>query len=303
MTDDVPDLDGSEASALEDSVTDFAADLRALRLNADSPTLSRLQNETGVSKSVLSSALGGKQLPSARTVNRLVKALGADTAPWVQRRDALATTGVASLSADSIERLRLSPSTQHLVTPSVEPSSRRSSSLRPALALSLAFLLGIVVASAISWGVTAAAVTQARDDGAAAARRALMQEPISSHAQINVSNGVDPALSPCVNDAKVATASNRTNNTKLEIIWSNKCYAGWARITRYDEKFSGNSMTVSIYPETAAQGPDRQSATEPNVQSAYTTLVVRPTPETRLCAVGSITLAGESIDLGEPLCT
>ena len=68
-------------------------------------------------------------------------------------------------------------------------------------------------------------------------------------------------------------------------------------------KFSGNSMTVSIYPETAAQGPDRQTATEPNVQSAYTTLVVRPTPQTRLCAVGAITLNGKSIDLGEPLCT
>jgi hypothetical protein len=62
-------------------------------------------------------------------------------------------------------------------------------------------------------------------------------------------------------------------------------------------------MTVAIYPETAAQGPDRQSATEPNVQSAYTTLVVRPTPQTRLCAVGVITLQGKSIDLGEPLCT
>jgi len=170
------------------------------------------------------------------------------------------------------------------------------------LLMAAAFAIGILVASGVSWFVSTAAVSQARADGAAAARHELTDSSVTPRAQINVHNGVDPAMTPCVNDAEVATSSSRAHNTLIEIIWSNKCYAGWARITRYDEKFSGNSMTVAIYPETSAQGPDRQTATEPNVQSAYTTLVVRPTPQTRLCAVGVITLDGESIDLGAPLC-
>jgi hypothetical protein len=166
-----------------------------------------------------------------------------------------------------------------------------------------AFVLGLVVSGGVSWALVSNIVEQAKVTAAQAVRDELANASVNPRAQINVHNGVDPAMTECVNDAEVATSSPRTHNTLLEIIWSNKCYAGWARVTRYDEEISGNSMTVAIYPETAAQGPDRQSATEPNVQSAYTTLVVRPTPQTRLCTVGAITLDGESIDLGEPLCT
>jgi len=312
-----------------DSIGRFAADLRALRLDAESPTLARLQNDAGISKSVLSEAFAGRQLPSARTVDRLVRALAGDAAAWVQRRDELARAGAASASAagsgsagsagagsggagsaggagDGADAASLVLSGEDAVaasTPSfVAPvgTMRRRTAF---LLVAAAFVAGILVAGGVSLGVSATAVSQARADGAAAARHELTDSPVSPRAQINVHNGVDPAMTPCVNDAEVATSASRAHNTLIEIIWSNKCYAGWARITRYDEKFSGNSMTVAIYPETAAQGPDRQSATEPNVESAYTTLVVRPTPQTRLCAVGVITLAGESIDLGDPLCT
>jgi len=165
-----------------------------------------------------------------------------------------------------------------------------------------AFACGLIVSGGISWAVTSTVVEQAKFTAAQAVRDELANASTNPRAQINVHNGVDPAMTECVNDAEVATSSPRTNDTLLEIIWSNKCYAGWARVTRYDEQISGNSVTVAIYPETAAQGPDRQAATEPNVQGAYTTLVVRPTPQTRLCTVGAITVDGTSIDLGEPLC-
>lgn len=274
-----------------DSIAGFASDLRALRLAADSPTLLSLQHTTGVSKTALSEAFAGKRLPSARTVDRVVRACGEDPAPWVARRDVLAgrAPGAGGSAADA-----------SVATGAGAP---RGSRKRTVLLVAAAFVAGLVIAGGVNLLITAKLVDSARAEAAEQTRQEILASPASEHAQINVHNGVDPALTPCVNDAKVATAQPRTDNTLLEIIWSNKCYAGWARITRYDEKVSGNSMTVSIYPETAATGPDRQTATEPNVQSAYTTLVVRPTPQTRLCAVGAITLEGESIDLGEPLCT
>ena len=287
----------STASGPEDSASALAADLRTLRLRAESPTLAKLQHDSGVSRSVLSSAFAGRQLPSARTIDRTVRALGEDSAPWIARRDAIAErTGESGAAVDD----------EALDHTDTESSERRISKRRAALLAGVAFVAGFAVAIGASWIVGASIVQQVRAAATEAAEQAAAEaigDAGNEHAQITVHNGVDPALSPCVNDAEVATSEMRTNNTKLEIIWSNKCYAGWARITRYDEKVSGNSMTVSIYPETAAQGPDRQVAEEPNVQSAYTTLVVRPTPETRLCAVGVITIEGESIDLGDPLCT
>ncbi|WP_395245232.1 helix-turn-helix domain-containing protein [Agromyces sp. MMS24-K17] len=310
-----------------DSTTRFAADLRALRLAADSPTLARLQHDTGISKTVLSSAFNGRQLPSARTVDRIVRACGGDAALWIQRRDALAGLGAAGeASASAAAGSDGSATADASATP--EPAAGGAdgpgtavgdddaarpvaSAVAPrktlgrgtaALLMAAAFVLGVVAAGGVSYAVTTAALDDVRAEAAEQARKELTESPVNERAQINVHNGVDPAMSPCVNDAEVATSSPRTNNTKLEIIWSNKCYAGWGRVTRYDEQISGNSVMVAIYPETAAQGPDRQEAIEPNVQGAYTTLVVRPTPETRLCAVGAITLDGESIDLGEPLC-
>ncbi|BDV31466.1 helix-turn-helix domain-containing protein [Microbacterium terricola] len=72
-----------------DSVAQFAADLRRLRLDGGNPTLARLQSETGISRTVLSDAFSGKQVPSARTVDGIVRACGQDAAPWLDRRDAL----------------------------------------------------------------------------------------------------------------------------------------------------------------------------------------------------------------------
>ncbi|HWK76539.1 MULTISPECIES: DUF2690 domain-containing protein [unclassified Microbacterium] len=273
-----------------DSIAEFAASLRALRLEANSPTLSRLHHDTDISRSVLSDAFGGKRLPSARTVDRIVRSLDNDSTEWVRRRDLLATSLLEGESADT----------------STEPPESLTATGWPRrtalMVAAAAFACGLIVSGGISWAVTSTVVEQAKFTAAQAVRDELANASTNPRAQINVHNGVDPAMTECVNDAEVATSSPRTNDTLLEIIWSNKCYAGWARVTRYDEQISGNSVTVAIYPETAAQGPDRQAATEPNVQGAYTTLVVRPTPQTRLCTVGAITVDGTSIDLGEPLC-
>lgn len=119
---------------------------------------------------------------------------------------------------------------------------------------------------------------------------------------IDVNTGEDPATTPCVDDAAVATGDTRADNSLLEVVWSDKCQAGWGRVTRYDGLGKGNTVSIAIYPEPAPYGSDRQEATEHDVQSAYTTLVVRPSPDTLLCAEGSFTVDGKRIDLGDPLC-
>ncbi|WP_374977066.1 DUF2690 domain-containing protein [Microbacterium trichothecenolyticum] len=247
----------------DDSVEQFAADLRRLRLQADNPTLARLQAETGISRTVLSEAFGGAKLPSARTVDGIVGACGEDPGPWLDRREAL-----------------LRPT----ATPDETPTSGRTGiSVRGAVLLATGTFVAGVAASAIT---TTLILGNVPADGP----------------RIAVSTGDDPAATACVDDAAVATGDTRADNSLLEIVWSDNCQAGWGRITRYDGLGQGNTVTIAIYPETAPDGPDRQEATEHDVQGAYTTLVVRPSPDTLLCAEGSFTVDGTRIDLGDPLC-
>lgn len=79
-----------------DSVSAFAEDLRTLRHDAGNPTLSRIEREAHVSKSIVSEALAGKRLPSERTVRSVVGLLGGDVPSWVARRNALAAVPVAT---------------------------------------------------------------------------------------------------------------------------------------------------------------------------------------------------------------
>lgn len=272
---DVPPLPSDEES-VRDSVQKFAADLRHLRLDADSPTLARLQSETGISKSVLSEAFAGRQVPSARTVDGLVRALEGDSRAWLTRRDALLSPP-APLVSDVPVVADAAPS--RLVT-------RRATSWIAAAA----FLLGIIVSAA----VTLALVPVVYPPEAAG--------PDGPSARITVETGANPALTECVDDARVATSDTRTDNSLLEIVWSDACQAGWGRVTRYDGLANGNAVTIAIYPQTSPTGPDRQEATEHDVQGAYTMLVVRPSPDTLLCAEGSFTIDGKRIDLGDPIC-
>lgn len=254
----------------EDSIQLFAADLRRLRLDSDNPTLARLHTETGISRSVLSEALAGRQLPSARTVSGIVRACGADAEGWLDRRDLLAGRGNPPADSDS---------------PSAKVVDGRLSRRAAGMLAIGAFVIGVATSAVTTAFVVSNLV--ADSDGSP---------------QIAVTTGEDPATTSCVDDAAVATGDTRADNSLLEIVWSDKCQAGWGRVTRYDGLGDGNTVTIAIYPEPAPDGPQRQEATEHDVQSAYTTLVVRPSPDTLLCAEGSFTVDGKRIDLGDPLC-
>lgn len=126
--------------------------------------------------------------------------------------------------------------------------------------------------------------------------------PPEGRPSISAKTGEDPADNGCAGDAVPASSATRAEDTYLEIMWSEACQAGWARITRHDDKAAGNQVSVSLYREAEPTGSDRQDATHQGVQGAYTTLIVIPTPDTHLCATGSITVDGKTIDLGTPIC-
>ncbi len=268
--DESTETTASTESGEDDPIRDFAGELRRLRLDAGSPTLVNLQHRTGISRSVLSDAFAGRTLPTERTVSALVSALDEDPEALLRRRRALARAARESDAA---------------TTPSGETPAARTVTRRNAALLSVAaFTVGVL--GTLGGVAVVSAVTAPR-----------IGEP-----QITVANGVDPATTPCIDDAAVATSDTRAGDSLLEIIWSDKCQAGWGRLTRYDAQGAGNTVTIAIYPLTAPTGPLRMEATEHDVQGAYTPLIVRPTPDTLLCAEGDYTLNGRTVDLGGPLC-
>ncbi|GAB2474709.1 DUF2690 domain-containing protein [Xylanimonas ulmi] len=274
-----------------DTIAQVASDLRDLRMGAGNPTLEALAHRTGVSKTVLSDAFAGKRLPSERTVTAVVGLFGGDVASFAARRAAL----------EANVRLPEALAAMAAGAPSGDAAApeRARRTVSAVAATWLAVAAAVVGAAVGGWGVHLAAGPA----GAAAAAADQSQAPaVSAEARIAVTTGQDPALTDCVSDAAVAAAETRANDTLLEIVWSDACQAGWARITRYDGKAAGNLVSASIFRQTGPEADDRQDTTEPDAQSAYTTLLVRPTPDTRVCAVGEITVDGEHISLGDPMC-
>ncbi|MFG6402679.1 DUF2690 domain-containing protein [Microbacterium sp. P04] len=310
-----------------DTIQRFASDLRRLRLEAKSPTLARLQDETGISRSVLSEAFAGRQLPSARTVDGIVRVCGGEPSEWIDRRDALAgvtgpnatgphATGPSAAGPNTSAPNTTAPNAPTVLDRASEPAKVSPAEETPAEAkpgataaasrkaprrlvrrrTTVYWAIGaFLFGSAVSAVVASILVTQVFFDR-------LVEAGVADAPQVAVETGQNPTLTPCMDDAEVATGAAGAANTLIEIVWSNSCYAGWGRVTRYDGNGIGNTLTVALYPQTAPNGPDRQEVTEHDVRVARTPLVVRPSPDTLLCAEGSITVDGETIDLGEPLC-
>ncbi len=286
-----------ETPAPADSTTAFAADLRALRLRAESPTLEKLQRDSGISRSVLSSAFAGRHLPSARTVDRTVRALGEDASPWVARRDAIArSTGAdatppeAPVAATSGAAIAAGPAA---------PGRSRTVSRRRAAALAaVAFVAGFAVAIGASWIAGRSIVQQVRAAAADAAQDAAASA-LGASSPAGAQDGDDPHGASCDEDARVLASEERAGDTTLEILWSDACGAGWARLTRAASGDEGDALTVEIRTENAAQ---HQAATVTDARSVSTPILVRPDAETLLCASGAVDSGGASTALGSPLC-
>ena len=296
----------------DDSLEEFTSDLCALRKDAGDLTLAAIERKSGVSKTVLSDAFNGKSLPTARTIEGITYALGANAEEWLERRRTLEAA--------------LRPERPATPTPSATHSMLRTRTAVLLAAGCAALTFALTLGGAwLAWGpteptageasaaggTTTAGTVQAEASGADSSRAAGATDKVRAAdtpgttedaPRFVVENGVDPATTPCVDDAAVVSSETRERNTQLQIIYSANCHAAWSRITRFDDQATGNVVSTSIFRQIAPEASDRQDTTEPDAQSAYTTLIVRPTPQTRICATGSLTVGGKDINLNPPVC-
>lgn len=270
-------IPADDAAAGEtDTVERFAADLRDLRFSAGDPTLAALSDRTGVSKSVISDALAGRRLPTERTVSKLVEAFGGDRAAWIARRGALAPRANPARAEARVEIERARRDT-------------RFSVLQTALIAAVAAMLA-VVGTSLFWN--------SRFEAAEASAPENAEGPY-----LDAANGVDPMRTACKEDAIIAASEARHDNqVHVQLMYSNDCMAVWGRVTRYDGKSAGNSLTMRIYPKDNPDSGRSQERTSDDLQSMYTTMIVEPDVEARICGVAEMTLGGETIDLGPQIC-
>jgi transcriptional regulator with XRE-family HTH domain len=116
-------------------------------------------------------------------------------------------------------------------------------------------------------------------------------------------NGVDPMRTACKEDAVIAASEARLENqVHVQLLYSNDCMAVWGRVTRYDNKTEGNTMTMRIWPMDDPTSERAQSRTDINLQSLYTPMIIEPDVAARICGQATITVDGRTEDLGPKLC-
>jgi hypothetical protein len=71
---------------------------------------------------------------------------------------------------------------------------------------------------------------------------------------------------------------------------------------RTDNRGEGNTISLTAYRRADPEGPATQRAVEPDVQSAYTALIVREDAADRICVSGAVTVGIETIEASRPLC-
>lgn len=277
-----------DAPSAANSVAAFALALSELRRQAGSPTLDALASTTGVSKSVLSDAFAGRRLPTENTVRRLAEALGGDHQEWVSRRLRLDPRAAAISREDST---REEPTRE-------EPTAPAPAALLARPVSAGAFLLGMVATAIVSIACSAL-IGWSIHSGPT--------EPVAIAATATASylpyaDGVDPMQTECREDAVLAGGDKFLDGQALiEMMYSNKCMAVWGRVTRYDAKGAGNTLSIRIYPRADPQSSRNQERTDTDVQSLYTTLMIEPDVSARVCGVATVTVDGVATT-SNPVC-
>lgn len=285
----------------------FAAGLRELKERAGDPKLLAIVEESGISKTVLSDAFSGRRLPTERTVAAIATSLGGDRAEWVRRRRELAariaqSDGVEGDSIGGEEVVSADAVDAALQDEKGFTAPRKQVSLRAALGM-------CAVAAIVGSGATIAVGALIPRDAPPAAAAAVGGDPASDSEAVDsgpfveFADGVDPMQTVCRTDAVIGGSAERLDGeVQVQMMYSSRCMAAWGRVTRYDGKETGNSVSIRIFPKDDPQSDRSQERSAADVQSLYTTLMIEPDVDARVCGVATVTRDGESIELGPPLC-
>lgn len=295
--------DGSDKvddlGAAEDTVEQFAQDLRQLRHANNFPKLTTMQFHTGISKSTISAALKGDRLPSEKTVRALAAFFESDAEDWSRRRSALDRN---TPPARTEPEVGFNPETGLLETPSYsgdtndvtsDPDKHPESSV-PMVKRRLLLLTAISVAALTACATSL--VWFARSTAQSDASASTIEH------YVDFSTGVDPMLTICRKDARVAASEDRLDGAVfIEVIYSARCDAVWGRATRYDAKTADNSIHMTVYRHDDPSGPRTQESASSDRQSVYTPMLVRTDDDGEICGTASITRGDEEFE-AEPVC-
>ncbi|MFK4790997.1 DUF2690 domain-containing protein [Microbacterium sp. ZW T5_56] len=163
-------------------------------------------------------------------------------------------------------------------------------------------VIACAVTTVVAAGATSLIWSMLRGPGAGdAGQRPTTSAPSSEF--LEYADGVDPMQTVCREDAVIAASEERLGGDVLvQMMYSNQCMAVWGRVTRYDGEAAGNSLSMLIYPAIDLESERNQERSAFDVQSIYTTLMIEPDVEARVCGIAAVTRGEESIELGPPLC-
>ncbi|TDT97780.1 uncharacterized protein DUF2690 [Streptomyces sp. 846.5] len=283
---------GTAVGAAPGPVTAFAADLRALREQAGSPSFRHLARTAHFSVSTMADATAGKRLPTEQVVRGFAAACGADPGLWTDRlREAAAQARAgAAVPGELVAERAAEPVPAGTVRTGA--ATRRWAML--AAVAAVVFAAGYAVSVALSGGDPARAAAAAGSGSTPAATPSTAQP---------FADGASPITAGCTRDAQLLDKTplmlNGVQVGALELKYSAYCGAGWARAYLYPAGVvaglaapTGRVATVSV---AAGDGTSSSYAQALDHQVPEYTDAVRPHGG---CLSASLVLARPS---GAPL--
>jgi transcriptional regulator with XRE-family HTH domain len=241
-------LENGAGPARHPGAVTLAAELRALRERAGSPSYRQLAKATNFSASTLAEATAGRRLPTEQVIRALAKAYGDDPDRW---------------AAKLREAARLTQLTPRAATPAV-PALPSGDPLPPSTIRILSRLLGRPTAYGLAAlllaasGFAVGAVTMGRgaDPTARTATGSSLTSgsaPASALSSAPAPDGADPITAGCTRDGqlvdKVAVMNHGEQIGALELKYSRRCGAGWSRVYLYPvgvKPFSDTMTEVEV---------------------------------------------------------
>lgn len=273
---------GGGSAADADGVRRFAADLRELRYGAGNPTLRALAARTFISKSVLSAAFAGRELPTPTTTEQLVAALDGDPEPWLRRLATLRALRQPQPPIRTAERGAPPPGSSAL--------RRRITGVVVTVAV-----VAVVAAAVAAWST---GIRSSDDTPPVASRDAASLLPVVPDA--------DPMQTACREDATVRRSDSRLDGALvLTLYFSARCAAAWAEVQQRDgATASGTALTIEVYRAGDRYGSRGKPHTAADAASVRTGLLLDVTATTETCALVSVAASGDGppVELGAPLC-
>ncbi|MGO1315999.1 MAG: hypothetical protein ACTMIR_03035 [Cellulomonadaceae bacterium] len=279
----------------QDDVQQFARDLRQLRFDNGTPTYESLARATGLSRSIIATAFGGRRLPSERTVHGIVAALDGDPTAWLERRvrvEAATRQGPDGheAPADLADR---DATASAAIAVDADSESADDADITRTVPLRTAILVGASAAvAALVLGTMLG--TSLRPEPAVAES--------SGRGSVAPATGENIFDTRCVDDGIVIASETRELETQFQVLLSYECNAVWSRVLRYDGAAYSNEISVRIYPKGDPDSPDAQTAVVQDAATAITTMIVQESVTDEFCATAWLTVEDGTVDLGDPIC-